>query len=535
MKGKLLGKVGIILLAALVLGVIDLPPETKAPYVQWAPDYIKEQKVHLGLDLQGGAELDYKIDLRKVPQEDKAAIVDGVREVINRRVNALGVSEPHIFVSEIAGESHIVVDLAGVNVEEAKETIGKTIQLEFKERKETIDPNEKQEIENRANETLQRVKDDEDFSVVGKEEEQANPEQVTYNEVDWKFKDEVNESLAEKLFELEPGEVYNGTIESSGEYTVTPQGEFIELTGLNIVKLIDKQEVERTITEDRKVFVSHILIAHKDGERAADTITRTKEEAFERAQEVMGKIDAGEDFTMLANEYTDDPSNGDSKGGVLANPAGTGQYAEAFENAALALEEEGQLSDIVETPFGYHIIKADTIKETKQEEQIKYAKIFYSTVPSEWKETGLTGEHFVHADVQFNQVYQPYVSIQFNSEGSELFAEITEQNINKPLAIFVGGDLISAPTVRGKINGGQAQIEGDFSIEEATELARDLNTGAIPAPIILSGQYTIGSSLGQDALSKSLWAGLFGLLLLAIYMIAYYRVPGFLAVVALGI
>ncbi len=539
MKGKLLGKVGIILLAALVLGVIDLPPETKAPYVQWAPDYIKEQKVHLGLDLQGGAELDYKIDLRKVPKEDKAAIVDGVREVINRRVNRLGVSEPNIFVSEIGGESHIIVDLAGVNVEEAKETIGKTIQLEFKERKETIDPNEKQEIENQANETLQRVKNEEDFAVVGQEEEQANPEQVTYTEVDWKFKDEINESLAEKLFELEPGEVYNGTIESSGEYTVTPQGEFIELTGLNIVKLIDKQEVERTIEEDRKVFVSHILIAHKDGERADESITRTKEEAFERAQEVMEKINSGEEFTTLANEYTDDPSNGDEKGGVLTEPAGTGQYAEKFENAALALQEEGELSEIVETQFGYHIIKADTIKEasesTANETQIKYAKIFYSTIPSEWKATGLTGEHFVHADVQFNQVYQPYVSIQFNNEGGELFAEITERNINKPLAIFVGGDLISAPNVRGKINGGQAQIEGDFSIEEATKLARDLNTGAIPAPIVLSGQYTIGSSLGQDALSKSLWAGLFGLLLLAIYMIAYYRVPGFLAVVALGI
>ena len=538
MKGKLLGKVGIILLAALVLGVIDLPPETKAPYVQWAPDYIKEQKVHLGLDLQGGAELDYKIDLRKVPKEDKAAIVDGVREVINRRVNGLGVSEPHIFVSEIAGESHIVVDLAGVNIEEAKETIGKTIQLEFKERKETIDPNEKQEIENKANETLQRVKD-EDFTVVGQEEEQANPEQVTYSEVDWKFKDEINESLAEKLFELQPGEVYNGTVQSSGEYTVTPQGEFIELTGVNIIKLLDKQEVERTVNEEKKVFASHILIAHKDGERAEESITRTKEEAFERAQEVMEKINAGEEFATLANEYTDDPSNGDNKGGVLTNPAGTGQYAEAFENAALALQEEGELSNIVETPFGYHIIKADTIKEateeTRQEEQIKYEKIFYSTVPSEWKATGLTGEHFVHADVQFNQVYQPYVSIQFNGEGGELFAEITERNINKPLAIFVGGDLISAPNVRGKINGGQAQIEGNFSIEEATKLARDLNTGAIPAPIVLSGQYTIGSSLGQDALSKSLWAGLFGLLLLAIYMIAYYRVPGFLAVLALGV
>lgn len=539
MKGKLLGKVGIILLAALVLAVIDLPPETKAPYVQWAPDFIKEQKVHLGLDLQGGAELDYKIDLRKVPQEDKAAIVDGVREVINRRVNGLGVSEPNIFVSEIAGESHIVVDLAGVNVDEAKDTIGKTIQLEFKERKETIDPNEKQEIENNANETLQRIKNGEDFAVVGQEEEQANPEQVTYSESDWKFKDEINEAIADKIFDLNAGDYYNGTIESSGEYTVTPQGEFVELTGLNIVKVLDKQDVERTTSEPKKVFVSHILLAYQGAERAEDSVTRTKEEAYDLAQEIKGKIDSGEDFATLANEYTDDGSNGGTGGGVLASPAGAGQYTDAFETASLALEEKGQVSDIVETEFGYHIIKADTIEEatenTATETQIKYAKIFYSTVPSQWQETGLTGEHFVHADVQFNQVYQPYVSIQFNGEGGELFAEITERNVGKPLAIFVGGDLISAPNVNGKIVGGSAQIEGNFSIEEATELARDLNTGAIPAPIVLAGQYTIGSTLGQEALTQSLWAGLFGLLLLGIYMVLYYRVPGLMAVLALGI
>lgn len=539
MKGKLLGKVGIILLAALILGVIDLPPEIKAPYVKWAPDYIKEQKIHLGLDLQGGAELDYKIDLRKVPQGDKKAIVDGVKEVINRRVNGLGVSEPNIFVSEIAGESHIVVDLAGVNVEEAKATIGKTIQLEFKERKDTIDPNEKQEIEKQANETLQRIKNNEDFAVVGQEEEQANSEQVTYSEIDWKFKDEVNENFADKLFALSPGEYYDGTVESSGEYTITPQGEFIELTGINILKLLEKQEVERTTTTERKVFVSHILISHVDGERADPSTTRTKEEAYKRAQEAAGKVEAGEDFKAVANEYSDDPSNEGTKGGVLVSPAGSGQYTEVFESAALALQGVGEVTNIVDTEFGYHIIKADIVSDASEnvatETQIKYAKIFYSTIPSEWQETGLTGEHFVHADVQFNQVYQPYVSIQFNGEGGELFAEITERNVNKPLAIFVGGDLISAPTVRGKINGGQAQIEGNFSIEEASELARDLNTGAIPAPIVLAGQYTIGSSLGQDALSKSLWAGLFGLLLIAIYMIVYYRIFGVVAVAALGI
>jgi SecD/SecF fusion protein len=536
MKGKIFGKVGIIILVAVILGILNMPPDMKAPLVSWAPDYIKNQKLHLGLDLQGGAELDYKIDLRKVPMEDRQSIVEGVREVINRRVNNLGVSEPNIYISKIADEHHIIVDLAGVNIEEAKSTIGKTIQLEFKERKETIDPNEKQKIESQANEALQRIKEGDEFAVVGQEEEQANPELVTYTESDWKFKDQINASIAENLFELSPGEVHEGTIESKGEYTVTPEGEFVEMTSVNIVKLLEKQEVERTKSIDKKVEVKHILVAYEGAERADESITRTKEEARQRAEEVMQKLNDNGEFEELAKEYSDDPGSKET-GGVLASPAGEGKYAEAFESAALALEEDGELSDIVETEFGFHIIQADIIhpaeETTADETQVKYAKISFSTVPSAWQETQLTGEHFVHADVEFNQVYQPYVAIQFNDEGSQLFAEITERNQGKPLAIFVGGELISAPNVRQKITGGQAIIEGNFSIEEASDLARDLNTGAIPAPIVLAGQYTIGSELGNDALMQSLWAGVIGLIILAVYMIAYYRMQGVMAIIAL--
>lgn len=536
MKRKVFGKVGIIILVAIVLGILNLPPDTKAPLVSWAPDFIKNQQFHLGLDLQGGAELDYKIDLRKVPSEDRNSIVEGVREVINRRVNALGVSEPNIFTSEIAGEYHIIVDLAGVDIEEAKEIIGKTIQLEFKERKESIDPNEKKKIENQANETLQKIKGGEDFTTIAQMEEQANPELITYSETDWKFKDEINDSFAEKLFELSPGDIYDGTIESKGEYTVTPEGEFVEMTGINIVKLIDSQEVERTKTSERKVEVKHILVSYEGAERADDEINRTQDEAYATALEVMEKLEGNEDFEELAKEYSDDPGSKEY-GGVLASPAGEEKYAQEFETAALELEEEGEISDIVETEFGYHIIQADKIhpasESTDTEKQIKFAKISYSTIPSAWEETSLTGQHFVRADVDFNQVYQPFVSIKFNDEGAQLFAEITERNVGKPLAIFVGGDMISAPNVRQKITGGQAIIEGDFSIEEATHLARDLNTGAIPAPIVLTGQYTIGSELGSEALSKSLWAGIVGLLILAFYMIAYYRMQGLMAVVAL--
>jgi SecD/SecF fusion protein len=540
MKGKSFVKVIAILFIAVILGILDLPPETKAPLVGLTPDEIKNQHVHLGLDLQGGAQLDYKIDLRKVPLEDQKSIIDGVKEVINKRVNALGVSEPRIVVSEAAGESHIIVDLAGVDVDEAKATIGKTIQLEFKERKDQIDPNEKQKIEKQANDILQRIQGGEDYTIVAQEEELSNPATVTYSVVDeWKFKDEVSEALAERLFNMSAGTVYSGTVESRGEYTVGPDGQLIELTGINVIKLTETQDAERTITEEKKVNVSHVLIAYEGAERADESVTRTKEEALALAEEVASRARDGEEFKVLSDEVNDDASAKDL-GGVLISPAGEGQYVPEFESAALAMEEKGEISDPVESSFGYHVIESGTIvggtTETKTEKQIKYETIFFSTIPNQWQDTGLTGEHFVHADVQFDQqLFEPYVSIAFNDEGSNLFAEITDRNIGKPLAIFVGGELISAPTVRTKITGGNAIIEGNFSIDEATTLARDLNTGAIPAPIVLSGQYTIGAELGQDALVKSLWAGVIGLILIAVYMTLYYRLFGLVSVAALGI
>ncbi|MFA4846394.1 MAG: protein translocase subunit SecF, partial [Patescibacteria group bacterium] len=175
--------------------------------------------------------------------------------------------------------------------------------------------------------------------------------------------------------------------------------------------------------------------------------------------------------------------------------------------------------------------RVETTEATETEYNIE--KIYFATTPDSWTATALTGEHFVRANVEFNQNYEPYVSIQFDDEGATLFEELTGANVNKRLAIFVGGQLISAPNVNEKISGGNAQISGQFSIEEASNLARDLNTGAIPAPIILVGQSTIGASLGQEALDASLFAGLIGILILMTFMLLYYRLPGLLANLAL--
>lgn len=151
-----------------------------------------------------------------------------------------------------------------------------------------------------------------------------------------------------------------------------------------------------------------------------------------------------------------------------------------------------------------------------------------------WKDTGLTGAHLKRADVQFDKnTGEPEVAIQFDSEGTKLFAEITRNNLQKPVAIELDNEIISAPTVQSVIENGQAVITGKFSINEAKTLSIELNAGALPVPIKLVEQRTIGPTLGSESVQRSLMAGLIGLVLVALFMIIYYRVPGLLAVLAL--
>ncbi len=541
MKNRHFLKVGVIILTALILGFINLPAEQQKSIFPPTPQGVLDSKYHLGLDLQGGSQLDYKIDLQKVPQADQPSIVDGVMNVINNRVNSLGVSEPNIYLSTVGEEQHLIVELAGVkDLEEAKKVVGKTIQLEFKEQRTTQDTTTQTDVKNEAQSLLDRVQNGEDLAVAGKEEQLSSPGKVTFNDVDYQFKDQVSSSLTDILFnKLKPGDTYPQLIPAQGEYTVDASGSLTQSNGYYVVKLLDKRDQQKTDAQKRQVKVSHILIAYKGATRADASVTRSQDEAKALADDVLKKLQGGANFDDLAKQYSDDASNKD-KGGVLDQPVtGDGTYAKEFETAALALQKNGDLSPVTQTEFGFHIIKADNVTEassnTTTEPQVKYEKIFFDTTPDAWQTTGLTGQQFVHADVQFDQLYQPYVSIQFDADGAKLFGDITSRNVGKQVAIFVGGQLISAPVVNEKITGGKAQISGNFTVDQATNLARDLNTGAIPAPIVLAGQYTIGATLGQDALTKSLWAGLIGFLLVALFMILYYRIPGVLATIALAV
>jgi preprotein translocase subunit SecD len=148
--------------------------------------------------------------------------------------------------------------------------------------------------------------------------------------------------------------------------------------------------------------------------------------------------------------------------------------------------------------------------------------------------TNLTGQYIVGAQLIFDQTTgAPEVQIQFNSQGAQIFQEMTTANVGKPLAIFLDNQLIEAPIVQGPISGGTALISGGFTVATAQQLVGRFNAGALPAPITLVNQQTISPSLGTNSLERVMLAGAIGTLLVIIFMLFYYGLFGIFAALSL--
>ncbi len=408
----------ILLITAVFAGIVAPQVPNYIPGSSWFNKFHPK----LGLDLQGGAHLVFEADTSNLPPGEEESAIEGVRDVIERRVNAFGVSEPLVQTNKVGDKYRVIVELAGVfDVNDAIKQIGETPLLEFKEQ---------------------------------------NP-----------------------------------------EYTAEP-------------KLTPEQQQE---------------------------LEQYNKEAYQKAKDIIAKLNQGEDFAELAKKYSEDPGSKD-KGGDLGFVK-RGVFVPEFDKAIFDDLKVGEItSEPVETVFGYHIIqKLEERGEGENKEVHARHILIAKKKPTDivqpapqWVNTKLSGKHLKRATLVFDQnTGAPQVSLQFNDEGKKLFAEITKRNLYKPVAIFLDGEPISIPTVQAVITDGEAVITGDFTIQEAKQLAQKLNAGALPVPIKLVSQQTVGPTLGKESLDKSLKAGMIGLLALVVFMILYYRLPGLLAVFAL--
>ena len=150
------------------------------------------------------------------------------------------------------------------------------------------------------------------------------------------------------------------------------------------------------------------------------------------------------------------------------------------------------------------------------------------------KDVLLTGDLLAEAHVSIDQRFnEPYVSLRFNDAGAKIFEEITSKYVKKRLAIILDGNLYSAPVIQEKIEGGNAQISGNFTLEEAKDLAIVLRAGALPAPVNLIQNITVGPTLGRDSIEAGKTAVIIAAVFVALFMIVYYRLSGVIADFAL--
>ncbi|OGI68901.1 protein-export membrane protein SecD [Candidatus Nomurabacteria bacterium RIFCSPLOWO2_01_FULL_41_12] len=155
---------------------------------------------------------------------------------------------------------------------------------------------------------------------------------------------------------------------------------------------------------------------------------------------------------------------------------------------------------------------------------------------SQFQATELTGRYLKRAILEFDiNTREPSVSLQFDDVGTKLFAQITKENVGKMVAIYLDGAPVSTPVVREEIPNGQAVISGNFNPAEAKLLVGRLNSGALPVPIALLSTQTIGATLGESAIAAGVKAAIIGFILVALFLILWYRLPGLVAVLSLSI
>lgn len=534
MKRIVNAKIFLIVIFTLFIGLYAMPStwKEKIPFENLRNQLI-EKKVGLGLDLAGGRQLDWKIDLSKVrernndddPSNDVSEkdIINGVVETLRRRIDPDGTRELVIQASSFADEHHVIVELtADIDNEETRAKLQKSIDLQFKELKSDADENEKEKSKNDAEKSLEQLLGLENKDTFAEEAQKIaeTNKNATFEEQE-KFRDELPVEVADKIWDLENGTITSEIIENQKGYMIFGQ-DIVPDIGYSIFQVGEKNLTEREKTippEDFEIVRSEVSESDNVKLKVADLSQEIKEKILVLSENEVSEIFENDEQYAIYKLLPLEEEDIQLYVSQLTLSKSTENAKEKIDNAFARLQEK---------------------TETTQEEKISFKELYFRPEVSPWKDTALTGQYFRIAKVDQNQFGFPIVSIQFDTEGAKLFEEITERNIGKPLAIFVGGDFISSPNVNEKISGGSAQITfGTKNFidakKEAITLARNLNAGAIPAPVELVGEVKVEASLGADALEASIFAGIVGLIGLSLWMIFIYRVLGIVAVLALGI
>jgi protein-export membrane protein SecD len=526
----LVRRVILIIVMFLLAGAVAYPPATdwtlaRVNQVTGMKLSVNHLPIVLGLDLQGGTRLEYQADLSKIKTTEQTDAMSGVRDVIERRVNSLGVSEPLVQVSKAGNDWRLSIELAGIrDVNQAIKLIGETPILDFREsnqnaQKDLTDEQRKQletnnaEVLKKAEASLADVRSGKmTLEDVARKESDDAATKEKGGDLGWILDQNGYRGLFDRVRDLKVGEVSN-VLDDGGT--------------LYIAQMLERKPA------GSEIQASHILIQFAGATESAST--STKDQAKALAEKILKGV-TPENFTATAKLHSQEPGV-DTTGGDLGWFK-KGEMVPEFENAAFALKV-GQVSGVVESPFGFHIIQKTGEKplEDFHIRAVVYKKMQASDLinTEPWKRTELTGKNLKRAQLEFDQqTGASQVALQFDDAGTKMFADITKRNVGKPVAIFLDNQPISVPTVQQEILGGQAVINGSFTVAEAKQLAQRLQAGALPVPINIIAQQSVGPTLGSESVVASVRAGLYGFLFVALFMILFYRLLGALSVAALA-
>ncbi len=550
----------------------------------WSFDVNGLQYFRKGLDVSGGTRLTYKIDYDKYEEiyKGKTAQLKSIKQnvenilfkQIDKRISSLGVADAKVYKQLMDGKAYINVDIGGISdLDQAKGIIGKTVELEFRlpvEGKPSA--KEKLEREALANKMHKELSTNpEKFTELSENKGSQSIYYTHFTGVSAEQLPPMLQNNIQLIDGLKKGQVASKLLSGVYTYAQVSAGSgqigLEPVSGYGVVLLNDKKEVSLdTITsKDVKNLAKKLSLTTNENEEILDkAIAKTSfvdKNTYNLYNEVAG---AGKAMYKVKVAFiTPSLSGGDNKSIVDAVVEKI-KTSDSFSGATLLLNDEWKTEEeiksivskfspldsfnVYEEMNGKYVV---SVSKIKAESQIVYNHISVANVAKNFVEQLtknmvydievtfvqdkepwvaaktrnnkiLNGAYFKFAKPGVGQLGESVVEINFNDEGKQIFCDITNENIGKQMAIFVGGKLMTNPVIRSKICGGTAQISGSYTPESAKKLSEDLNDGALPAPLILLQEEKISPVLGEQALNYALLAGLVGVVAIFVFVLLMY-------------
>ncbi|MEE8391654.1 MAG: protein translocase subunit SecD [Anaerolineae bacterium] len=547
-------RLGVITIIALVALFVDLDiehPDWAKNLVFWQPANQRDIALRLGLDLRGGLQVLLVADVPE-GQELDAASMETARRIIENRVNGMGLTEP---VVQAQGENRIIVELPGIeDPEQAVQTIAGTALLEFVNAGRVPLPPGTVVTTSIGGPSAAPPETESvltDLTSPTTEAELTTPESTL-------------EPAQEPMWEMELPPMPENPTDRNGLYSEAPEMR-IDVSQTFIATIsTEKGDIVVELFADRAPnTVNNFVFLAQQGFYDNTTFHRVIQDFMAQAGDPTGTGTGGPGYSFPDEFHPDlrhdragilsmansGPNTNGSQFFIIYEPTPWlddahsvfGQVTEGMDVlTSLTIRDPAQAttpSDLIEkitiTTTDANGLAQSTITSTAELTPTQPAPTPPPTRNVVIYETILTGAGLKDVGLDRNQQGEYYIPFELNPDAAQIFAAYTASHVEQYLCIVLDKTVISCPVVKGPIPNGQASISGAFTFEAARQLAIQLRYGALPIPLREESFNRIGATLGAESVEKSVRAGVVGLVIVLLFMLIYYRLPGVLADVAL--